>query len=358
MCRLSESELKILQDILIKDGWVLDFNNAEFRQFVFRVTGIDVHESEYSNKVNETMGSSSKGKTLTYFCYNESETDVLKLLTALIERADVLDHEEYEIDSEKLEKAKNILNKHNNENNLELPKLKSDDLKVFISYSSIDEIYANNVHKMLTEADIECFLASDNIKGGEDWEPQIFKRLLNSNFFILMLSENFLKSIWCNQEAGIAFLQYKHNDVPLIPIKIDDTEPYGIFRGVQRVKYDDFNSLEEFVNEINIKSISFEKAFEKVKINRIKEINKLIENLRYSKGYGESNNIFDKLKSFNLSLKQAKEVIEIAATNDQVALCDEAPIFVSKYIHIFGKELESKNLKTFKSYWTSFDFGN
>lgn len=355
MAKLSESEFKVIQNILIQDGYVLDFNSAKFKQFVLRVTGIDIND-EYSDNVREAMGSSSKGNTLTYFCFNESEENVLKLLTELIEYAEILNHEEYGIDSDELKNARNILNKYNNETNLELPKLSSDELKVFISYSSIDEVYAEMVYTMLTEADIECFLASDDIKGGEDWEPLIFQKLLNSNFFILMLSKNFLKSAWCNQEAGIAFLQYKHNDAPLIPIKIDDTNSYGIFHGVHCVEYDDFDSLEEFVNKINIKSISFEKAFEKVNANKIKEINMIIDDLRNSTNYDMSNDIFDELETFDLSLQQVKEIIEIAAINPQVTLCNNAPKFISKYTHVFSKKLDGKNLETFKMSWPSFEF--
>ena len=116
--------------------------------------------------------------------------------------------------------------------------------------------------------EIDCFLAQDDLKGGNTWEPIIFQRLIDSNFFILILSNDFLNSHWCNQEASIAFLKYKLTDAVLIPIKIDNTEPYGIFQGVQGVNYNDFDSLEKFVKIIDTRSFSFENAIEKAKTKK------------------------------------------------------------------------------------------
>lgn len=114
MTIFTTGELKVFFNILIQGGHVLDLNSAEFRQIILSNTGIDVSEKNYETKVSEEMGSSSKGKTLIYFCYHESDENVLKLLSELIDYAENIDDEEHEIDLKKISKAKEILNKYKN----------------------------------------------------------------------------------------------------------------------------------------------------------------------------------------------------------------------------------------------------
>ena len=67
MAKLKTGELKQFSNILIQDGYVLDLNNAEFKQIIPRTNGIDVYENNCSNKVLEEMGGSSKGKNIDLF---------------------------------------------------------------------------------------------------------------------------------------------------------------------------------------------------------------------------------------------------------------------------------------------------
>lgn len=120
MTRLTNSELKIFENLLINGGYVLDFNNSDFRQFVLDVTGIDVYDKEYSQHVEEIMGGSSKGKILKYFLHNESETSIMRLLKELIDYLEVLivTPDElgnyFEVNPMQLNSAKSILEKYDN----------------------------------------------------------------------------------------------------------------------------------------------------------------------------------------------------------------------------------------------------
>ena len=93
-----------------------------------------------------------------------------------------------------------------------------------------------------------------------------------------MLSHNFYKSPWCNQEASIAFLQHDLNNAFLIPIYLDDLRPYGIFYDVQGINYDDFDSLEKFVELINVPDVYFKDAFRINKVKQLDEVANLIVN--------------------------------------------------------------------------------
>lgn len=114
MARLTSGELKTFENVLIHGGYVLDLNNAKFRQIILSATNIDVHDKSYSTKVSEEMGSASKGKTLIYFCHHETEANVIGALNELIDYAENIGDEDYKVDKDQLKKAKNILEKHQN----------------------------------------------------------------------------------------------------------------------------------------------------------------------------------------------------------------------------------------------------
>lgn len=112
MPRLTTGELKVFENILIQGGHILDLNFPIFRQIILSKTGIDVTNENYSTRVVKEMGSSSKGKTLVYFCHHESEDNVIKVLSELIDYAENMDDESYDVDYQQLKKAKKILDKY------------------------------------------------------------------------------------------------------------------------------------------------------------------------------------------------------------------------------------------------------
>lgn len=248
----------------------------------------------------------------------------------------------------------NLIEKNDNnfnETSLELPNADSKELKVFISYSSNDYENAEKVYDMFNNVEIECFLAQIDLKGGVNWNPIILQKLKSSNLFILMLSYNFYKSPWCNQEASIAFLQHDLNNAFLIPIYLDDLRPYGIFYDVQGINYDDFDSLEKFVELINVPDVYFKDAFRVNKVKQLDEVANLIDKLRKSNSYSESNVIFKKLESKEVTVSQANKILEITLINDQVLNCEESREYLLKYLRKFKGELEIDNVEKFKQHW-------
>lgn len=144
------------------------------------------------------------------------------------------------------------------------PELDFNELKVFIIHSSNDYESTLKIYEMLNDAEIECFLAEKDIKIGVNLNQIILEKLKSSNMFILMLSENFRKSEQCNQEASIAFSKHESNNAFMIPICLDSTMPYGIFQGVNGINFSDFDSLDEFVELINVPDTYFEKTIKRV----------------------------------------------------------------------------------------------
>lgn len=80
MSDVTRQEMIKLERLLkMGDGYVLDFSNRTFRDFVMEVTGRDLYETRY-----ESSGT-SKANRLRFFWKTESNFVIAKLLNALIE---------------------------------------------------------------------------------------------------------------------------------------------------------------------------------------------------------------------------------------------------------------------------------
>jgi phosphatidylserine/phosphatidylglycerophosphate/cardiolipin synthase-like enzyme len=80
MSNLSSVEKRILENFLgMKSGYVLDFSNRTFEEFIFENTNINIYEDKYNYE------SGSKANRLRAFWKQESNYNVGKLIAALLE---------------------------------------------------------------------------------------------------------------------------------------------------------------------------------------------------------------------------------------------------------------------------------
>ncbi len=89
---------------------------------------------------------------------------------------------------------------------------------VFISYSTIDQEYANKIYEFLTTNNISAWIATKNIHGGESFANEITKAVEDCKAFIFVLSENSDKSPHCGNELSMAFSQKK----VIIPVRLHE----------------------------------------------------------------------------------------------------------------------------------------
>lgn len=117
--------------------------------------------------------------------------------------------------------------------------------KIFISYSQKNKEIAGDLKRYFEEYDqISCFIAHDDIAPGSQWEQEILDNLETSNFFMPLQTEHLIKSLYCQQEAGIA-LARKIKIVPLIP-DVEGVDPVGFYSKYQGFKIK-INDLRESV---------------------------------------------------------------------------------------------------------------
>ena len=74
----------------MESGYVLDFSNGTFNNFIRDSVGIDVYDDGYLRNVEKTQGSSSKANILRYFWRYESDEDIFKVVSDLVEYYEIV----------------------------------------------------------------------------------------------------------------------------------------------------------------------------------------------------------------------------------------------------------------------------
>lgn len=93
-------------------------------------------------------------------------------------------------------------------------------IKVFISYSSQDQSYADRIYGALEAAGYQVWMDRTGLRGGDAWLQAIQHNILEADTMIVVWSANALQSRWVRDELTFAHSRGKQ----IIPIQIDDTD--------------------------------------------------------------------------------------------------------------------------------------
>jgi len=105
---------------------------------------------------------------------------------------------------------------------------------VFIGYSSQEKKIGGRLKQLLQSyCGYDVFIAHDDIPGSEIWEKEILQAIKKTAFFIPLVSHSFKTSEYTDQETGCAVCM----DKKIIPIKLDNTNPYGFINKFQALQY-------------------------------------------------------------------------------------------------------------------------
>jgi len=105
-------------------------------------------------------------------------------------------------------------------------------MKVFLSYLIEYKNIAAKIKRILDDFGFQSFLAHEDIQPTQDWIKTILEYLNKTQVFLPILTRNFQKSEWVNQEIGYALAKNKL----IIPMKID-IDPPGFLLKFQALKY-------------------------------------------------------------------------------------------------------------------------
>ena len=109
-------------------------------------------------------------------------------------------------------------------------------MRAFISYSHSERHVASMVSNALESIGVESFMAHDNLRINEEWRERILREIMQCDLFVALISRAYKESAWCDQEAGLAV--GRQPDMPVFPISLDDTDPYGFLGKWQGLRID------------------------------------------------------------------------------------------------------------------------
>ena len=88
---------------------------------------------------------------------------------------------------------------------------------VFISYSTKDMQFVEQVRQMLTSVSINVFVSECSVLPGQSLSSEIISSIKSCDLFVLLWSKNSQSSEWVSQEIGIA----KAVEKPIIPLMLE-----------------------------------------------------------------------------------------------------------------------------------------
>ena len=109
--------------------------------------------------------------------------------------------------------------------------------RVFISYSSAQKELAIDLKYKLKQYSISAFVADDSIHAGAPWGQWIEDALSTTDFVVAIVTCEFKKSMWANQEMGFAYAR----GTPILSIMYGTT-PDGFAQKFQAIDCADRDS--------------------------------------------------------------------------------------------------------------------
>lgn len=189
--------------------------------------------------------------------YFKIKDEIPKLEKIVLGMTDSFDKEFYAInlDTVKIVSISNPSNISEDEadESVKKPIWKKDYFRVFISHSSknthqISE-YEDIMHNFINNLSyygMDAFYSNRDIGVPENWQNVIEERLNTMDTLIAFISKNNIKSHWCDQEIGWAL----GRGILIIPIKLDETNPYGFINKMQAYNDGFSNKSSRLVKDI------------------------------------------------------------------------------------------------------------
>ena len=195
--------------------------------------------------------------------------------------------------------------------------------QIFISYSDKEKEKAEKIKDGLKEYGLYSFIAHDDIPLGERWREKIKEELKECDVFIPILSENYKKSEWADQEAGYVCI----SDKLIIPIDLG-MKPYGFMKKYQAKSYNE-NAIGNLCSKI------LDRICEEIG-DKAKE--EFIQTFLDSRSFKDANKRSEILDKFSYSQEEVDRLIDGTNSNSQIRGATRAYPKIKKLAQKHGKE--------------------
>ena len=177
-------------------------------------------------------------------------------------------------------------------------------------------------------------MAREDMRVSDEWRLQLLRELRSSNLFVALLSQHYIDSVWCMQEAGIAAFR---RSLVVVPLSLDGTLPPGFLAAFQATQFDPNN-----VHLAALGAAIVKRDFEA-------GIDLMLREISSSSGFREGEANLRVILPFvpKMSEAQVSELLSISANTYRIIaanLCisDFLPPLVRKYGHLASPETLAK----------------
>ena len=182
-------------------------------------------------------------------------------------------------------------------------------ITTFLSHADEDKITAKKLSEELAKHGFDVFVAHDDIVVGSDWEQTLKDEIEKRELFIVLLSSNFRKASFTDQEIGIAIAFNKR----IFPIPIDNTMPYGFMARFQSSQKINLEILPDEIQELAHSLTLFTNENQK-------DVDELIKKLSYANSFSEANAISKELfENRYFTTKQVNDIAKAYIQNYEVS---------------------------------------
>jgi hypothetical protein len=101
---------------------------------------------------------------------------------------------------------------------------KKERFKVFLSYSSDDKEKAQKIYHELIQKNINVWLDDYELSLGDSLIDRIKNAISASDYMVVILSKNSVKSTWMSHELGHYLYNFSRRDITLLPVRVDNCE--------------------------------------------------------------------------------------------------------------------------------------
>jgi len=163
--------------------------------------------------------------------------------------------------------------------------------RLFISHTSKYATFCSALKIRLIRESVSVFVAHSDIEPAAEWQSTIEYALNTCDALVALVSQDFIKSKWCDQEVGYAL----GRGVLVIPVMVD-ADPYGFIGKYQGLKGSGKNA-----DQIAI-------GLEKILLKNPKTLARMIEVLV---GKFENSNTFHEAKENIARLEKLEHIPEL-----------------------------------------------
>lgn len=118
--------------------------------------------------------------------------------------------------------------------------------RIFFSHKANYKTKISNIKTKLEKENFSCFIAHEDIKPTLEWQKEIIKALDTMHIFIGIVTDDFHKGSWTDQEIGYAYKR----EIPRVFIKIDNTDPQGFVSSEQALTTNWDNAHEKIIEHL------------------------------------------------------------------------------------------------------------